>query len=121
MRHAAVRCAAATVVALSACARGERALEQAESIRRGREVYAFESCGGCHGSRRQGGEKAPPLDALRRHWSPEDLTRYLRQPAQYPQDSRLRRLAQRYPADMAGLPATQPDRLRDLVAFLLSP
>jgi cytochrome c2 len=107
--------------AAAACTRSEPSPDQAERVRRGREVYVFESCGGCHGSRRQGSGKAPPLDALRRHWSADELALYLRAPRQYPQDSRLRQLARRYPAEMAGLPAAQPDRLRDLVAFLLSP
>jgi cytochrome c2 len=121
VRHAAVILALATAAALAACTRSEPSPEQAESVRRGREVYVFESCGGCHGSQRQGSEKAPPLAALRRHWSAEELALYLRQPGQFAQDRRLQRLARRYPAGMAGLPAAHPDRLHDLVVFLLSP
>jgi cytochrome c2 len=121
VKHAAVVLTLAAAATLAACARSQPSPEQAESIRRGRDVYVFESCGGCHGNRRQGSEKAPPLDALRDHWSADELALYLRQPGQYAQDRRLQRLARRYPAEMAGLPAAHPDRLHDLVAFLLSP
>ena len=90
-------------------------------MHRGRDVYAFEGCASCHGGQRQGSAKAPSLAALRRHWSADELARYLRQPAAYPHDRRLRRLADQYPAEMAGLPAVQPERVRDLVAYVLSP
>lgn len=89
-------------------------------MRRGRDVYTFEGCGSCHGGQRQGSAKAPSLAALRRHWSAGELARYLRQPAAFPHDRRLRGLADQYPAEMAGLPAVQAERLRDLVAYLLS-
>jgi cytochrome c2 len=84
-------------------------------------VYSFEGCASCHGGERQGTRSAPPLARLRRHWSADELTRYLRHPGAYPKDRRLRRVADRFPAEMAGLPAADPGRLRDLVAYLLSP
>jgi cytochrome c2 len=95
--------------------------EDREQARRGRDVYAFEGCASCHGGERQGTKSAPPLTALRRHWSADELGRYLRGPRAYPKDTRLRRVGERFPAEMAGVPAASPERLRDLVAFLLSP
>jgi mono/diheme cytochrome c family protein len=112
---------AAVVAALAACGRSEGPPAQAEKVRRGRDVYTFEGCAACHGSERQGSAKAPSLEALRRHWSAGELTRYLRQPTEYPYDRRLRRLADRFPTEMAGMPAASPERLDDLVAFLLAP
>lgn len=109
------------VVCLLACARPGTQVEDLERARRGREVYAFEGCASCHGGERQGTRSAPPLTTVRRHWSAEALGRYLRRPGTYPKDRRLRRIAARYPAEMAGVPAASPERLRDLVAFLLSP
>jgi len=108
------------VAALLAACGGGAARPDAERARRGREVYAFEGCASCHGREREGTKSAPPLAGLRRHWSADELARYLRHPASYPADGRLRRLAERYPAGMAGLPAADPERLRDLVSFLLA-
>ena len=107
-------------VVLAACGGGGEPAVEAERARRGREVYAFEGCGSCHGQQRQGTKSAPPLAGLRRHWTADELVRYLRQPGAYPKDTRLRRVAERFPAEMAGMPAADPDRVRDLVAFLLS-
>ena len=111
----------AAVAWVLACGQTGTQVADSESIRRGREVFAFEGCASCHGGDRQGTRSAPPLTALRRHWSAEPLGRYLRHPGAYPKDSRLRRLAERFPAEMAGMPAASPERLRDLVVFLLSP
>ena len=113
--------ASAVVACLLACGPPGTRVEELERARRGREVYAFEGCASCHGGERQGTRSAPPLTAVRRHWSAEALGRYLRQPGAYPKDRRLRRLAERFPAEMAGIPGANPERLRDLTAFLLSP
>jgi cytochrome c2 len=111
----------AAVLAALACGRSGVPPGEAERVRRGREVYSFEGCTSCHGRERQGTRSAPALAALRRHWSADELTRYLRHPGAYPKDRRMQRIAERFPAEMAGLPATDPGRLRDLVAYLLSP
>ena len=113
--------AGAVVACELGCGQPGSQVEDLERTRRGREVYAFEGCGSCHGGERQGTRSAPPLTTLRRHWSADELGRYLRQPGAYPKDGRLRRIAKRFPAEMAGIPAASPERLRDLVAFLLSP
>ena len=110
----------ALVVLLVACGRGGAPAGEAEGARRGREIYAFEGCGSCHGQQQQGTKNAPPLAGLRKHWTADELARYLRQPGSYPKDGRLRRVAERFPAEMAGLPAAEPGRLHDLVTFLLS-
>jgi cytochrome c553 len=112
---------AAFALLVLACGSAGVPAEEAERVRRGRDVYSFEGCTSCHGRERQGTRSAPALAALRRHWSAAELTRYLRHPGAYPRDRRLQRLAERFPAEMAGLPAAEAERLRDLVAYLLSP
>ncbi len=89
-------------------------------MQRGREIYVFEACASCHGANGQGTKKAPTLERLRRHWSAEELGTYLRNPHGYAKDRRLRGLKEKYPEEMAGLPSAGEERLRDLVAFLLS-
>lgn len=110
---------AALVVAVG-CGAPSGPVADADRVQRGREVYVFESCGSCHGAERQGGKNAPPLERLDRHWATDELVTYLRGPRAYPKDRRLRTLAARYPQEMAGLPGAGEERLRDLVAYLLS-
>jgi len=110
-----------TAVAISiGCGPAGLTPEEAERVRRGREMYAFEGCASCHGAERRGTKTAPALTSLARHWSADDLARYLRRPDAYPKSARLLRIADRFPAEMAGMPAVAEARLRDLVAFLLS-
>lgn len=118
-RQGAVLAALAAAVTVG-CGGPELTPEQAARVGRGREVYAFESCAGCHGAERQGGKSAPPLVKVYRHWRADDLVAYLKNPRGYPKDRRLEKLAKSYPQEMAGLPAASDERLADLAAFLLS-
>jgi cytochrome c2 len=106
--------------ALVACGARSNAPADPASVERGRDIYLFESCASCHGTERQGTRSAPELTRLYRHWTDRELAAYLRSPRTYPKDRRLAAIAERFPAEMAGLPAAGEERLRDLIAYLLS-
>jgi mono/diheme cytochrome c family protein len=110
----------ALLVLAVACGPPSGATSDAESVRRGRDVYEFETCGNCHGAKGAGTKKAPSLESLHRHWTADELVLYLRNPHGYKKDGRLAAIAEKYHEDMAGLPAASEARLRDLAAFLLS-
>jgi mono/diheme cytochrome c family protein len=108
--------------ALLSCARSPRTPAlSAEEIRAGQEIYVFEGCGACHGAGRKGTATGPSLERLRRHWSADELARFLADPRAYPKDRRLEELSGRFPTQMAGLPAASDERLRTLALFLLAP
>lgn len=84
------------------------------------QLYAAESCGACHGAERQGSASGPALSGLGRHWTEDTLVAFLRNPpAALATDSRLEKLARRYPAQMAGLPVASDEKLRTLARYLL--
>jgi cytochrome c2 len=120
-RHGSAAVGALALALAAACGSPTATPEDAARVRRGRDVYVFEGCGNCHGADRRGSRTAPTLEGVQRHWSAEELLRYLRAPRAYPADRRLRSLSARFRAEMAGLPAADQERVRDLVAFLLSP
>jgi len=111
---------AALVLTVVACGPPAGTTADAASVRRGGEIYVFEGCGSCHGADCRGSKSAPTLERLHRHWSAGELAAYLHAPRGYPKDRRLRTVSERFPAEMAGLPAASAERVHDLVAFLLS-
>ena len=106
---------------LLACGLSEEERAHQDAIRRdGMPLYAAESCGACHGAERQGSATGPALRRLRRYWTEDALVAFLRSPAAaVASDSRLEKLARRYPAQMAGLPGASDEKLRTLARYLL--
>ncbi|HPS77498.1 MAG TPA: c-type cytochrome [Thermoanaerobaculaceae bacterium] len=108
-------------LALVACGLSEEEQGRQDEVRReGVQLFAAESCGACHGAERQGSATGPALSGLGRHWTEDTLVAFLRAPATaVVSDSRLEKLARRYPAQMAGLPGASEEKLRALARYLL--
>jgi mono/diheme cytochrome c family protein len=92
-----------------------------ELVSRGRELFSEQGCTACHGRAGEGGRAAPPLAGVHRHWKSEELVQFLAHPRDFRQKNRrLRRLAERYPAEMPSFAAAGEERLRALAAYALS-
>jgi len=92
-----------------------------ELVSEGREVYLAEGCAACHGRERQGGSMGPDLRRVRRHWSADELAKYLADPASHrQQQARLQRLSRRYAAQMPSFAALPEERRAALAAYLWS-
>ncbi len=109
---------AAAVLAAAACGPSEEELTQAAS---GRRLYRREGCVACHGLDLGGTAMAPTLDHVARHWSRDDLAKFLADPEPWvARDGRLRRLRQAHPTSMRGFPYLSDAERRDLAVFLTS-
>ncbi len=108
---------AAVVGVVAACGPSEEQLARSDA---GRRLYEREGCIACHGRDLRGTATAPSLRRVGRHWSEDDLVRFLADPAPWlARERRLRRLHEEHTATMPGVPYLSEEQRRDLAVFLM--
>ena len=84
-------------------------------------AYVALKCAKCHGAELEGQRTAPKLTELKKRWSEDDLSAYLRDPkAVQAATPRLAYMAERYPIEMPAYAHTDEQVLRGLTGYLLA-
>jgi mono/diheme cytochrome c family protein len=117
MKHVALVLLAASLVFVGACSGSGEASDDGSP---GRKVYVQAGCGACHGAALEGLQAGPTLQDLDVHWSADDLTAYLRSPAEVrAQRPKLQYRTEGYIAEMPAFRGSD-EELQQLVDYLLA-
>ena len=93
-----------------------------EAVDAAKAIYRKAACFGCHGHEAKGAMAGPTLSGLEAHWTAEDLSEFIADPAAWAaDDERLTELAGKFAMPMARpmVPLTPAERLQ-LAEWLLT-
>lgn len=93
-----------------------------EAVDAAKAIYRKAACFGCHGHEAKGAMAGPTLSGLADHWTAEDLSEFIADPAAWAaDDERLTELAGKFAMPMARpmVPLTPSERLQ-LAEWLLT-
>ncbi len=87
----------------------------------GADLYNSLNCADCHGKNMEGTNMAPSLLGLKANWSKTELINYLRNPSDYRNTDRIKKLHKKYPNSiMPQFDGTDVKKLGILAEYLLS-